>query len=77
MFQFGQIKHGQDDSNNQTVAVYVDSQSQGRCYLFCPSYYMLDGNELILPETTATVPESQVTGKLTITNQTSNGFDGS
>ncbi|MFR2572110.1 MAG: GBS Bsp-like repeat-containing protein [Streptococcus salivarius] len=32
-------------------------------------------NELILLETTATVPESQVTGKLTISNQTSNGFD--
>ena len=38
-------------------------------------YYMLDGKRTYITETTATVPESQVTGKLTITNQTSNGFD--
>ena len=36
---------------------------------------MLDGKRTYITETTATVPESQVTGKLTITNQTSNGFD--
>ena len=38
-------------------------------------YYMLDGKRTYITETTATVPESQVTGKLTISNQTSNGFD--
>ena len=36
---------------------------------------MLDGKRTYITETTATVPESQVAGKLTITNQTSNGFD--
>ena len=36
---------------------------------------MLDGKRTYITETTATVPETQVTGKLTITNQTSNGFD--
>ena len=36
---------------------------------------MLDGKRTYITETTATVPESQVTGKLTITNQSSNGFD--
>ena len=36
---------------------------------------MLNGNRTYITETKATVPESQVTGKLTISNQTSNGFD--
>ena len=39
---------------------------------------MLDGKRTYITETKATVPqatESQVTGKLTISNQTSNGFD--
>ena len=36
---------------------------------------MLDGKRTYITETTATVPETQVTGNLTITNQTSNGFD--
>ena len=36
---------------------------------------MLDGKRTYITETTATVPESQVAGELTITNQTSNGFD--
>ena len=36
---------------------------------------MLDGKRTYITETTATVPESQVTGKLTINNETSNGFD--
>ena len=38
-------------------------------------YYVLDGKRTYITETTATVPESQVAGELTITNQTSNGFD--
>ncbi|MDU5046546.1 LD-carboxypeptidase LdcB/DacB, partial [Streptococcus sp.] len=41
-------------------------------------YYMLNGKRTYITETKATVPqstESQVTGKLTISNQTSNGFD--
>ena len=36
---------------------------------------MLNGKRTYITETTAKVPETQVTGKLTITNQTSNGFD--
>ena len=36
---------------------------------------MLNGNRTYITETTATVPESQVTGNLTIMGQTSNGFD--
>ena len=36
---------------------------------------MLNGKRTYITETTATVPESQVAGELTITNQTSNGFD--
>ena len=36
---------------------------------------MLNGKRTYITETTAKVPESQVTGKLTNTNQTSNGFD--
>ena len=36
---------------------------------------MLNGKRTYITETKATVPESQVTGRLTINNQTSNGFD--
>ena len=65
--------------NNQTVSykVHVDKAShKGDAGTYSVHlYYMLDGKRTYITETTATVPESQVTGKLTISNQTSNGFD--
>ena len=85
MFQFGQIKNGQDDltwyhadkQSDGSYKVHVDTAShKGDAGTYSVHlYYMLDGKRTYITETTATVPESQVTGKLTITNQTSNGFD--
>ena len=78
-------KNGQDDltwyhadkQSNGSYKVHVDTashKSDAGTYSV-HLYYMLDGKRTYITETTATVPESQVTGKLTITNQTSNGFD--
>ena len=78
-------KNGQDDltwyhadkQSDGSYKVHVDTASHkddaGNYSVHL--YYMLDGKRTYITETTATVPESQVTGKLTITNQTSNGFD--
>ena len=78
-------KDGQDDltwyhadkQSDGSYKVHVDKAShKGDTGIYSVHlYYMLDGKRTYITETTATVPESQVTGKLTITNQTSNGFD--
>ena len=78
-------KDGQDDltwyhadkQSDGSYKVHVDKAShKGDAGTYSVHlYYMLDGKRTYIAETTATVPESQVTGKLTITNQTSNGFD--
>ena len=78
-------KNGQDDltwyhadkQSDGSYKVHVDKAShKGDAGSYSVHlYYMLDGKRTYITETTATVPESQVTGKLTITNQTSNGFD--
>ena len=78
-------KNGQDDltwyhadkQSDGSYKVHVDTAShKGDTGTYSVHlYYMLDGKRTYITETTATVPESQVTGKLTITNQTSNGFD--
>ena len=66
-------------TNNQTVAtkVHVDTAShKGDAGTYSVHlYYMLNGKRTYITETKAKVPESQVTGNLTINNQTSNGFD--
>ena len=81
-------KDGQDDltwyhadkQSDGSYKVHVDTashKSDAGTYSV-HLYYMLDGKRTYITETTATVPEStesQVTGKLTINNQTSNGFD--
>ena len=78
-------KDGQDDltwyhadkQSDGSYKVHVDTAShKGDAGTYSVHlYYMLDGKRTYITETTATVPETQVTGKLTITNQTSNGFD--
>ena len=78
-------KDGQDDltwyhadkQSDGSYKVHVDKAShKGDAGTYSVHlYYMLEGKRTYITETTATVPESQVTGKLTITNQTSNGFD--
>ena len=78
-------KNGQDDltwyhadkQSDGSYKVHVDKAShKGDVGTYSVHlYYMLDGKRTYITETTATVPESQVTGKLTISNQTSNGFD--
>ena len=78
-------KNGQDDltwyhadkQSDGSYKVHVDKAShKGDAGTYAVHlYYMLDGKRTYITETTATVPESQVTGKLTINNQTSNGFD--
>ena len=78
-------KDGQDDltwyhadkQSDGSYKVHVDKAShKGDTGTYSVHlYYMLDGKRTYITETMATVPESQVTGKLTITNQTSNGFD--
>ena len=78
-------KDGQDDltwyhadkQSDGSYKVHVDTashKSDAGTYSV-HLYYMLDGKRTYITETTATVPESQVAGELTITNQTSNGFD--
>ena len=78
-------KNGQDDlawyhadkQSDGSYKVHVDTAShKGDAGTYSVHlYYMLNGNRTYITETKATVPESQVTGKLTINNQTSNGFD--
>ena len=78
-------KNGQDDltwyhadkQSDGSYKVHVDTAShKGDAGTYSVHlYYMLDGKRTYITETTATVPETQVTGNLTITNQTSNGFD--
>ena len=78
-------KNGQDDltwyhadkQSDGSYKVHVDKAShKGDAGTYAVHlYYMLDGKRTYITETTATIPETQVTGKLTITNQTSNGFD--
>ena len=78
-------KNGQDDltwyhadkQSDGSYKVHVDTAShKGDAGTYSVHlYYILDGKRTYITETTATVPETQVTGKLTITNQTSNGFD--
>ena len=78
-------KNGQDDltwyhadkQSDGSYKVHVDKAShKGDAGTYSVHlYYMLDGKRTYITETTATVPETQVTGNLTITNQTSNGFD--
>ena len=78
-------KNGQDDltwyhadkQSDGSYKVHVDKAShKGDAGTYAVHlYYMLDGKRTYITETTATVPESQVTGELTISNQTSNGFD--
>ena len=78
-------KNGQDDlawyhadkQSDGSYKVHVDTAShKGDAGTYSVHlYYMLNGNRTYITETKATVPESQVTGKLTISNQTSNGFD--
>ena len=78
-------KNGQDDltwyhadkQSDGSYKVHVDTAShKGDAGTYAVHlYYVLDGKRTYITETTATVPESQVTGKLTISNQTSNGFD--
>ena len=78
-------KNGQDDltwyhadkQSDGSYKVHVDTASHkddaGTYSVHL--YYMLNGKRTYITETKATVPESQVTGNLTINNQTSNGFD--
>ena len=81
-------KDGQDDltwyhadkQSDGSYKVHVDKAShKGDAGTYSVHlYYMLDGKRTYITETKATVPQStetQVTGKLTISNQTSNGFD--
>ena len=78
-------KNGQDDltwyhadkQSDGSYKVHVDTAShKGDAGTYAVHlYYMLDGKRTYITETKATVPESQVTGNLTINNQTSNGFD--
>ncbi|MTQ57596.1 LD-carboxypeptidase LdcB/DacB [Streptococcus salivarius] len=81
-------KNGQDDltwyhadkQSDGSYKVHIDTAShKGDAGTYSVHlYYMLDGKRTYITETKATVPqsvESQVTGKLTISNQTSNGFD--
>ena len=81
-------KNGQDDltwyhadkQSDGSYKVHVDTAShKGDAGTYSVHlYYMLDGKRTYITETKAAVPqstESQVTGKLTINNQTSNGFD--
>ena len=81
-------KNGQDDltwyhadkQSDGSYKVHVDTGShKGDAGTYSVHlYYMLNGKRTYITETKATVPqatESQVTGKLTISNQTSNGFD--
>ena len=78
-------KDGQDDltwyhadkQSDGSYKVHVDKAShKGDAGTYSVHlYYMLDGKRTYISETTAKVPETQVIGKLTITNQTSNGFD--
>ncbi|WP_455468882.1 LD-carboxypeptidase LdcB/DacB [Streptococcus salivarius] len=81
-------KDGQDDltwyhadkQSDGSYKVHVDTAShKGDAGTYSVHlYYMLNGKRTYITETKATVPqatESQVTGKLTINNQTSNGFD--
>ena len=81
-------KDGQDDltwyhadkQSDGSYKVHVDTAShKGDAGTYSVHlYYMLNGKRTYITETKATVPqstESQVTGKLTISNQTSNGFD--
>ena len=81
-------KNGQDDltwyhadkQSDGSYKVHVDTAShKGDAGTYSVHlYYMLNGKRTYITETKATVPqstESQVTGKLTISNQTSNGFD--
>ena len=81
-------KNGQDDltwyhadkQSDGSYKVHVDTAShKGDAGTYSVHlYYMLDGKRTYITETKATVPqstESQVTGKLTISNQSSNGFD--
>ena len=81
-------KNGQDDltwyhadkQSDGSYKVHVDKAShKGDAGTYSVHlYYMLDGKRTYITETKATVPQStetQVTGKLTINNQTSNGFD--
>ena len=78
-------KNGQDDltwyhadkQSDGSYKVHVDTAShKGDAGTYSVHlYYMLDGKRTYITETTAKVPETQVTGKLTITNQSSNGFD--
>ena len=78
-------KDGQDDltwyhadkQSDGSYKVHVDKAShKGDAGTYSVHlYYMLDGKRTYITETTAKVPETQVTGNLTINNQTSNGFD--
>ena len=81
-------KNGQDDltwyhadkQSDGSYKVHVDTAShKGDAGTYSVHlYYMLNGKRTYITETKATVPqstESQVTGKLIISNQTSNGFD--
>ena len=81
-------KNGQDDltwyhadkQSDGSYKVHVDTAShKGDAGTYSVHlYYMLNGKRTYITETKATVPqstESQVTRKLTINNQTSNGFD--
>ena len=81
-------KDGQDDltwyhadkQSDGSYKVHVDTAShKGDAGTYSVHlYYMLNGKRTYITETKATVPQSvetQVTGKLTISNQTSNGFD--
>ena len=78
-------KNGQDDltwyhadkQSDGSYKVHVDTAShKGDAGTYSVHlYYMLNGKRTYITETKATVPESQVTGNLTINNQTSNGFD--
>ena len=80
-------KNGQDDltwyhadkQSDGSYKVHVDTAShKGDAGTYSVHlYYMLNGKRTYITETKATVPqatESHVTGKLTISNQTSNGF---
>ena len=66
-----------DKQSDGSYKVHVDTAShKGDAGTYSVHlYYMLNGKRTYITETKATVPESQVTGKLTINNQTSNGFD--
>ena len=78
-------KNGQDDltwyhadkQSDGSYKVHVDTAShKGDAGTYSVHlYYMLNGKRTYITETKATVPESKVTGKLAINNQTSNGFD--